>query len=465
MKRVSWLVLMLLPAMAEAGDADGLDLAVRSFFLSPSEPERQKWEREILATAGLTVERLTDVIRRVPLWEPQPTGDREITLHLGRDPGVDMPAWIHVPAGYTPDRRWPVLITLHGASGHARSIFQYTLNLLGDRAADFIVVAPDRFTGIAFSMPSSIVGRPRALVNAVRRRFRVDSDRVYLMGYSMGGSNTWMGTVMHADCFAGAVPLANFLQIVGGTALWDQVLPNCRHTAILFCWGENDTLDAHGDPDRQGGIARMSRRMASLIDDLDFERFQAFELPGVGHAGVAPPVDAWVAMLERRRPHYPRSVRQAFRLADQSQAYWVAAAQSRGRPLPSGELRIEMKPHETWPQAKRRYLTGRLGVIEATCHAQTITLQTRRTAELVLLLSDELVDLDRPVVVERDGRTVFNGLVSRDLRVTLTEAARTWDFERLPCARAVISYAGSIEFGYPVITEGRDRRRRGHRGG
>jgi pimeloyl-ACP methyl ester carboxylesterase len=455
-------IVLLAPALA-AGEADPLDRMVRDYFLAGTDDGRESRLQQILAMDDLTADRLAESIRRAPLWQPEEPGIRELTFLIGRH-AVEMDAWVRVPADYTPARRWPVIITLHGTGGHPKTMLNYTIRLLGSRVDEFIVVAPDKFTGMAFSMPPGIVGRPRSLLDAVRRRFRVDSDRVYLCGYSLGGSNTWMGAVMHADCFAGAMPLANFLQIVGGTTLWDEVLPNCRHTAILFCWGENDTLNVRGKPDRKGGIARMSRNMTSKIQDLAFDQFQAFELTGIGHANVVPPPPALATWLEQRRVHYPPRVRQAFRLAEQSRAYWVEAARLRGKPLSGGKLRIEMRPGETWAEAKQRYLTGRLGVIEAECRGQSIQVKTRRTAELVLLLSDELLDLDQPVIIERDGRSVLNDRVTRDLRVMLTEASRSWDFERLYSARVVVTYGGKVSFGYPADEDGRKpRRRRGDR--
>ncbi|MND03248.1 hypothetical protein D3C83_229850 [compost metagenome] len=43
--------------------------------------------------------------------------------------------------------------------------------------------------------------------------------------------------------------------------------------------------------------------------------------------------------------------------------------------------------------------------------------------------------------------------MQRDMRVTLREAARTWDFDRLASARVVVPVAGKVKFGYPAATK------------
>jgi hypothetical protein len=50
---------------------------------------------------------------------------------------------------------------------------------------------------------------------------------------------------------------------------------------------------------------------------------------------------------------------------------------------------------------------------------QTITIETPDTGSLTLRLSDELLDLDKPVQVVAGGKTVFEGKVSRSLGAIL----------------------------------------------
>lgn len=107
------------------------------------------------------------------------------------------------------DRKWPVLIYLHGRSlrGDDTSLLlQYGLPryLAEGRSIPFIVVAPQ------VQPPGGWTDADRVaeLLDEVEARYPVDGDRVYLTGYSMGGGGVWRVALAHGDRFAAAVPLA-----------------------------------------------------------------------------------------------------------------------------------------------------------------------------------------------------------------------------------------------------------------
>lgn len=55
------------------------------------------------------------------------------------------------------------------------------------------------------------------------------------------------------------------------------------------------------------------------------------------------------------------------------------------------------------------------------------------------------MDLDKPIKVTRNRSRVFEGLVKRDLGLTLDEAAKNWDFQRLPRARLTVPVGGKAK--------------------
>jgi pimeloyl-ACP methyl ester carboxylesterase len=440
-----------------SGGGDPLDTLLRKHFTAKTRAEQRRHQDKILSIDGLTAKSLAEAIREVQLWEDQPPGDYEITLRLRKGKASEKKVWMHVPPDYHTDVRWPLIITMHGQGGEAEAMLRLTLKLLGRRSTEFIVASPQRIGAakpedsgaIGFTFPAHLAARPRTLLNALRRQYRIDSDRVYLMGYSLGAHNAWMGAVMHADCFAGVVPLATPLQLVGGELLFEEVLQNIRNTRMLFCWGAKDNVDAEGKIRLDGGNVAWNRKITAVIEALGIDGYEPVELPDAGHLDARPPLEKFNALLDRRRRRYPHRVRQVFRLAEQSPAYWVAADQLQGAPLPDGPLTIKITEGEDPDAAQRRYLIGKLGLIEARRKGQTISVTSRRTVRVVLLPSDALIDLDKPVTIRRGKKKVFSGKIERDLRVMLTEAARGWDFARLPCARVVVPIAGKVKFGYP----------------
>ena len=106
---------------------------------------------------------------------------------------------------------------------------QMTRTILGDAAQSHLIVAPQDIGPLGFTESDEVVDQPRRLLYSVRRQFHIDNDRVFLMGYSIGSHNTWMAAVMHADCFAGIMPLATPLQLIGSDMLYDVLTPNLRN--------------------------------------------------------------------------------------------------------------------------------------------------------------------------------------------------------------------------------------------
>ena len=443
------IALALLPPLPATADQDLNDL-LRRHFTAKTTAERVTVLKEILAVEGLTPARLAEAIKRLKLWKKPQTGEYETSLRLRKAKGSEMALWVRVPETYDPDKAWPLVIALHGQGGKAEHMLRLTAQLLGSAANQFIIAAPQDLGPLGLTQPPDIVSRPRYLLVALRHTFHVDSDRVYLMGYSQGSHDAWMAAVMYPDCWAGIVPLATNLQLVGGDLLYEEVLPNTQNLAILFCWGRGDTLTAEGKPHPTGGNAAACRQMSAVIGALGFKHFEAVELEGVGHLGVEPPADRLAALLSQQRLHYPNHVRQTFRLPDQSDAYWIGAEELQGEPLPDGVLSIPVPSDEDPQTVKRKWLTDRLGLVEGDCRSQSINIVARRTPRVVLSLSDELLDLDKPVKIMRGKKKLFEGKIERDMAVMLTEAARGWDFARLPVARAVVPLGGKVKYGYPA---------------
>ncbi len=438
----------LIVALPAIGD-DRLNESLRQFFTAATPAEQAAAQEDVLAVKALTPSGLAAAIRGLQLWEDQPTGEYQVTLRLRKGKSSEMQIWLHIPEDYAADKPWPLIVALHGRGGKAEHMLRLTRQILGDNDKNFIIAAPQDFGPLGFTMPADVVARPRNLLAALRRTFHIDSARVFLIGYSQGSHDAWMSAVMHADCFSGIVPLATHLQLVGDDLLYEELLPNARQVSVLFCWGANDNLDTEGRPHPTGGNAAACRKMTRVIGKLDFVSFRNVELEGVGHLGVAPPPDHLSDLLKRSRPRYPKRVRQVFRLPDQSDAYWIGAEDLEGPPLPDGTLSIPVPAEEDPISAQRKWLVNRLGLVEAECRKQTITITARRAVNVVLLLDDELLDLDKPIKIIRGKKTLFEGKVRRDMKVMLTEAARAWDFDRLPTARVVIPRAGKVKFGYP----------------
>jgi hypothetical protein len=79
------------------------------------------------------------------------------------------------------------------------------------------------------------------------------------------------------------------------------------------------------------------------------------------------------------------------------------------------------------------FATSATASFTAKVDGNRITITGARPAEIVL--SDALVDLDKPVTVVVEGETAFEGTVERTLRVALEWVAERRDFSTVPVAR------------------------------
>jgi len=428
----------------------GLPEDLREYFLAKNLNERRILRDRILGTPPpIDATRLADAIAKVQLWDAQVTGIQDLDLQVARSSEKTKPAVVSVPPDYDPLRPWPLVITLHGQGQSAQSMMTMTRAMLGDAANEHIIVAPQDLGPLGFTKPNEIVDQPRRLLIAIRRRFHIDNDRVFLMGYSIGSHNTWMAAVMHADCFAGIMPLATPMQLIGNDMLYDVVSPNLSNLETLFVWGAQDNLGQDGQPHPLGGNAEFSRRQAKVMRDACGKRFLGVELPGAHHGNVRPPPDEVKRWLSHKRKAWPRRVHQRFRLPEQSRAAWIEAVELMGQPLANAPSTVKLRPGEDQQMAQKRHLVAQLGLIEASVDQQTISITTKKVKGVVLLLSDALIDLDKPVTIVRNKRKVFSGKIRRRPDVVLRESDETWDFARIPQVRMVIPASGNkVTFGY-----------------
>ena len=132
----------------------------------------------------------------------------------------DQPYALYLPKGYDPARKYPLVVSLHGASSNhrlnLRRVFgrgnqptetdaEATRYFPPLRPVEFIVASPYARGTMGYQgIPEKDVWDVLA---DVKRRFNIDEDRVYLTGLSMGGGGTlWLG-LTHPDVWAAIAPV------------------------------------------------------------------------------------------------------------------------------------------------------------------------------------------------------------------------------------------------------------------
>ncbi len=114
---------------------------------------------------------------------------------------------LFLPKGYEAQEKWPMILFLHGA-GERGSDLEYVkrhgVSRIVEEQEDFpfIVASPQCPRGQYWSVPLL-----SALLDEVIDTYRVDPDRVYLTGISMGGYGTWHLAAAQPHQFAAIAPI------------------------------------------------------------------------------------------------------------------------------------------------------------------------------------------------------------------------------------------------------------------
>jgi pimeloyl-ACP methyl ester carboxylesterase len=114
---------------------------------------------------------------------------------------------VQLPPEYHPHRAYPVLFVLHGGGGEAKAILKRWSKLAAENG--YILAAPQWGRGLSrqYQFSEEEHGAVTEVLRDLRRRFQVDSDRIFLFGYGEGGVMAYDIGLSHPDLFAGVIPM------------------------------------------------------------------------------------------------------------------------------------------------------------------------------------------------------------------------------------------------------------------
>ena len=215
----------------------------------------------------------------------------------------------------------------------------------------------------------------------------VDSDRVYLMGYSAGGDGVYQLAPRMADRFAAAAMMA-------GHPNEAQPL-NLRNLPFAIHMGEND-----GAYDRNKVAASWGAQLDALqVSDPEGYTHVTRLHAGKGHWMDRQDAEAVAWMSGFTREPWPNRV--VWRQDDvtHGRLYWLS---------------VDEDARVAGATLSARY--------EAINDEQVFTFDlpegfgARESIDVTLLLHDELVNLDRPIIVKLGERVLYQGIVYRTIR-------------------------------------------------
>lgn len=343
--------------------------------------------RASIASAALSREQATGAVSAA--WEALCKREREsraAELAAGSiEVGTTSMKFFSVARGAKPERGHALFISMHGGGGAAPQVNdqQWENQKRLYAPEEGVYVAP-RAPGNTWDLWHQAHIDPlfdRLITNLVITG-EVDPDRVYLMGYSAGGDGVFQLAPRMADRFAAAAMMAGHPNETKPDGLYN--LPFAIHM------GEKDAAYKRNE---------IAAAWKVKLDDLTKREADA------GRPGA-----------------YPHLVD-----IHAGKGHWMDREDASAVPWMATHTRVTRPKRVVWLQddviERRFYWLGNDDPkqgdrIEAAIEGQTITIvSASRAMTLRILLDDQMLDLDREVVVKQAGagseRDLFRGKVSR----------------------------------------------------
>lgn len=255
----------------------------------------------------------------------------------------------YLPIGYDddPNELWPVVLFLHGSGERGNGTTELYKVLAHGPAKNanngtdypFILISPQ-------SSGWWNVNTLDLMVEYVKSNYRVDLDRIYMTGLSMGGGGTWSYAAAHDDKLAAIVPIA------GADANPRGHLTKDVPTWAFHAWGDTTVSST----DSINWIDSIAGAILGSPSDLIANYPGTYSgLPGKGETSDMTrtanfdPVNGWVwtdGVVQTAGSHpsltlYPNTSHNSWQATYNNQDMWDwMLAQSKSGPTPQPNLQV-----------------------------------------------------------------------------------------------------------------------------
>jgi poly(3-hydroxybutyrate) depolymerase len=128
---------------------------------------------------------------------------------MSRQVTAEIDYLLYLPDDYGSKEKWPLIIFLHGAGERGSDLNKVTLHgppKLVEEGQEFpFIIASPQCPDNAWWPYLSV--QVNVLIDDIIENYRVDENRVYLTGLSMGGYGTWAIAGMNPERFAAIAPI------------------------------------------------------------------------------------------------------------------------------------------------------------------------------------------------------------------------------------------------------------------
>ena len=369
------------------------------------ESTREELLKELTKLEGVGHERIRQMIPRLPplIESPELETDRRLTVELAARDGDNPTAYtVVLPPEYSPNHVYPMIVTLRpqGRSIENQISFWAGTDDQPGQAQrhGYIVIAP-HYIDEEHPKYEHDARSHQVVLDAIidaRKRFKVDSDRVFLTGHGMGGDAAIDLGMSHPDYFAGVLP---FTALVGDIASW--YYQNSVGLAWYVVAGE---LDRNSLEHNAMVFNNMMRKRHNIV---------YVEYIGRGYEHYYEEIHRvfeWMSL--QKRNGWPKEMEFNVRRPRDNRFYWVHA--------------FGLPKAITQPSSRPRTMALNVRVSEG----NTMRISSGASFHDIFL-SPEIVDFDKKLTVRKGQLRKFSGFPTPSIEDTLDGLRETGDRQQL----------------------------------
>ncbi len=362
------------------------------------------------------LELLTRIIQLMPPPRHNNAEDPEKTIlhRVLEDENAEPTEYaVRLPPEYQPLRSYPAVIVLHSGQGPVAAIEEWAAEAARH---GYILIAPE------YNLPgqphdyrytTSEHAAVELALREARKRYAIDSDRVFVAGQLTGGNMAWDYGLAHPDLFAGVVVFSGL-----PAKYVSKYLPHHERLPLLYVIGElapaaNELI-----------FTKYIKPMIHKTWDVTYIEYQRRGLERFPEE--IPRAFDW--MERHRRDPYPKSFKTYSARTSDDRFYGVV-------------VRGFSPGHTTAPEAADVFgqnLNPAEVRMTSSSLSNLIRLDPKGVQRLDLWLGPKLIDFKKRLEIRVQGRTYSKGTVKLDLESILDDLRLRGDRQQLYWHRMTI---------------------------
>ncbi|MGH9592519.1 MAG: hypothetical protein ACRD5L_05465 [Bryobacteraceae bacterium] len=414
-------VVALLPAQAQ-------DVAFQKFFAADSPGAAARVGDDIVKT-GISFDEAWRRLKAGRTYTAQETG--VVQLKNRTSDGIEHYYSVNMPAGYDPARRYQVRFQLHGGIGGRRDNKPRGNGGIGALAgAEQIYVLPYAWDQAPWWGDDQVLNLS-AIVDALKRTYNVDENRVVVSGVSDGATGAYFIAMRDTTPYASFLPLNGFIAVLSNQEIDDgRSFPNnLRNKPMFLVNGGKDRLYPTSI------VEPYTRHLMSNGVEITYDP----QPEGEHNTRWWPEVKDVFEKFAADHPRDPYPDKLTWEAADaaHNRAHWLVINEfgaALGEAREMADLNV-MNGEQIFNRSKT---SGRVDLARS---GNTVRAETKGVTAFTLLLSPDKFDFNQPIQVIANGREVFSGRVERSVKTLLKWAARDNDRTMLYAAELKIKLA------------------------